>query len=393
MQSEKERILDMVENGTITAREAVELLRAIDGGGGNQESSRDSSYGRNEYREKRGKRGLFRPEDMIKRFSKDISENVSKDFSKNVSKDFNQLGDRMMTFMQSSVSKLKTMDFDSPFGEAIQFSHTFREENLAIDNIIADLANGQLEIFASQDETIRAECTVKAFRAESETQAREDFLDKFVFIADNQKLRIISDMKTTQVNIVLYVPAKTYDHITARLFNGGFTMKRIDAALVKVKTANGKIDLKNSNFDDAELETANGAIQVQEVTGKFLETETLNGRIYVDGDIQAVEAKSLNGNVVVTSRCKEARKVEAKTIAGNLEIYIPSHLPLRGEVSSNLGKMDVLLADVENTHEQGQFMQKSIRFSKDSGEAVAAPLLIHGETKTGTVLVRYLTIE
>ena len=55
--------------------------------------------------------------------------------------------------------------------------------------------------------------------------------------------------------------------------------------------------------------------------------------------------------------------------------------------------MDVLLADVENTHEQGQFMQKSIRFSKDSGEAVAAPLLIHGETKTGTVLVRYLTIE
>ena len=394
MQSEKERILDMVENGTITAREAVELLRAIDGGGGNSESSRESSsYGRNEYRDKRGKRGLFRPEDMIKRFSKDISKNVSRDFSKNVSKDFNQLSDRMMTFMQSSVGKLKTMDFDSPFGESIQFTHTFRQENLAIDNIIADLANGQLEIFQSQDDSIRAECTVKAFRAESEAQAREDFLDKFVFIADEQKLRIISDMKTTQVNVVLYVPAKTYEHITARLFNGGFSLKRIDAALIKVKTANGKIDLKNSNFDDAELETANGAIQVQEVTGKVLETETLNGRIYVDGDIQTTEAKSLNGNVVVTSRCKEARKVEAKTLAGNVEIYIPSHLSLRGEVSSNLGKMDVLLSDVEHTHEQGQFMQKSIRFSKESGEAVASPLLVHGETKTGTVLVRYLTVE
>lgn len=394
MQSEKERILDMVEKGTITAKEAVELLRAIDGGG---DSSRDSSYSRHDYREKREKRGFFRPEDMVKKFSKDFSrdfsKNVSKDFSKNVSKDINQLGDRMMQFMQNSVGKLKTMEFESPFGEAIHFSHTFTEENVDIDLIIADIANGQLEIFPSQDETLRAECSVKAYRSESEEQAKKDFHDKFVFIADNRKLRLISEQKTTQVNVVLYVPSQSYEQITARLFNGGFSIRRIDAALLKIKTANGKIEVRNGSFDDAELETANGAIQVQEVKGKVLETETLNGRIYVDGDIQTIETKSLNGNVVVTSRCKEARKVEAKTLAGNVELYIPSHLPLRGQVASNLGKMDVLLSDVDHTHEQGQFMQKTITFSKESGEAVAAPLLVTGETKTGSVLVRYLTIE
>ncbi|MGI2329399.1 DUF4097 family beta strand repeat-containing protein [Planococcus sp. YIM B11945] len=397
MQSEKERILDMVENGTISAREAVELLRAIDGG----DSQRDSSYGRNHRdrdrdrdRDRRGsKRGFFRPEDMIKKFTKDVSRDMSRDFSKNVSKDINQLGDRMMHFVQSSVGKLKTMEFDSPFGEAIQFEHTFTEENTNVSKIIADIANGQLEIFPSQDNMLRAHCTVKAYRSESEEQAKHDFFEKFIFIADDQKLRIISDLKTTQVNIVLYVPTATYDEMIVRLFNGGFSMKRIDSKLIKVKTANGKIDLKTLAFDDAELETANGAIQVMEVTGKVLEAETLNGRIYVDGDIQTIEAKSLNGNVVATSRCKEARKVEAKTLAGNVELYIPSHLPLKGEVSSNLGKLDVLLSDVDNTHEQGQFMQKTIRFSKESGQAVAAPLLVSGETKTGSVLVRYLTIE
>lgn len=393
MQNEKERILDMVENGTISAREAVELLRAIDGGGG--EPSRESSYGRDKYRDKResSRRGFFRPEDMIKKFSKDMSRDFKKDFSKNMSKDFNQLGDRMKDFVQTSVGKIKTMEFDSPFGEAVQFEHTFTEEFANINKIIADLANGQLEVFPSQDNTLRAECHVKAYRSESEEQAKRDFLDKFVFIADDQKLRIISDLKTTQVNIVLYVPAADYQEIIVRLFNGGFSMKRIDASLIKVKTANGKIDLKNVAFDDAELETANGAIQVIDVAGKVLESETLNGRIYVDGDVQTIVAKSLNGNVVATSRCKEARKVEAKTLAGNVELYIPSHLPLKGEVSSNLGKLDVLLSDVDNTHEQGQFMQKIVRFSKESGEAVAAPLLVYGETKTGTVLVRYLTIE
>lgn len=390
MQSEKERILDMVENGTISAREAVELLRAIDG---SSSSSNEPNYGRDNQKDKSGKRGFFRPEDIVKKVSKDFSKNISKNVSKNVSRDFNDLGTRMMDFMQSSVGKLKTMEFDSPFGEAIQFSHTFTDEMTDLNTIIADIANGQLEIFPSQDGLLRAECSVKAYRSESPAQAKVDFLDKFVFIADDRKLRIISDLKTTQVNVVLYVPEVSYEHITARLFNGGFTMKRIDAALIKVKTANGKIDLKHVEFDDAELETANGAIHVQETKGKVLEAETLNGRIYIDGDIQTIVSKSLNGNIVATTRCKEARKLETKTLAGNVELYIPSHLPLKGEVSSNLGKMDVLLSDIDSTHEQGQFLQKSIRFSKQGTEPAAAPLLVYGETKTGSVLLRYLTIE
>src|SRR5690606_13628727 len=290
MQSEKERILDMVENGTISAREAVELLKAIDGG---ETGNASKDYGRETYRSSRGKRGFFRPEDMFKKFSKDFS----KDFSKNMSKDFNELGDRMMQFMQTSADKLKTMEFDSPFGEAARFEHTFTEESAELHTIIADIANGQLEVFPSQDGSIRAECSVKAFRAESPEQAKQDFLEKFVYIADDRKLRIISDLKTTQVNIVLYVPAAAFEQIVVRLFNGGFTMKRIDSALIKVKTANGKIDLKTIQFEEAELETANGPIQMMEVKGREVEAETLNGRIYVDGDIEDIDAKSLNGNV------------------------------------------------------------------------------------------------
>lgn len=395
MQSEKERILDMVEKGTISAKEAVELLRAIDGGNGGSNSREDYSRydDRYDYGGKRKRGGMFRPEDMMKKWSKDMSRDFSKNVSKNLSKDLNQFGDRMMNFMQTSVGKLKTMEFESPFGEAHQFTHTYTQEEASLHDIVADIANGQLEVYPSQDGTLRAECSVKAYRSESEEEAKQEFLDKFIFIADDEKLRIISDMKMMQVNIVLYVPEGDYEQLTVRLFNGGFTLKRINVKRIRAKTANGKIDLKNMRFDDAELETANGAIQVQEVHGHALETETMNGRIYIDGDIQSAEAKSLNGNVVVTTRSKEARKVEGKTLAGNVELYIPGHLPLKGEVSSNFGKMDVLLSDVDHTHEQGQFMQKSIRFSKEGEVAAAAPLLVYGETKTGSVLVRYLTVE
>lgn len=391
MGDERQRVLDMVENGTITAQEAVDLLKAMED---RKEPAGDPFSGQGEYREKQGK-SKFSPDELIRKLAKDFSRDFSRDFSKDFKRDysseFNQFGDKMMRFMQDSLGKLKTVDLESPFGETYTFTQSFNETNAGIEEIIADISNGQLEIFPVSGDEVRAECTVRAYRAESEEQARQDFFDKFVFVADGTKVRIISDLKTTQVNVVLYVPEKAYEQITARLFNGGFVMKRIDAEKVRVKTANGKIELKSGRIDDMELETANGAIQVQEVTGQNLDAETLNGRIYVDGNLEAVEAKSLNGNVVITTRSDKARKLEGKTVAGNIELYIPRHLPLKGEVASNLGRMDVFLDDAERVREQEQFLQKSVKFTKNTEDSQEIPLLIYGETKTGSVLVRYFT--
>ncbi|WP_088006479.1 DUF4097 family beta strand repeat-containing protein [Indiicoccus explosivorum] len=394
MGDEKERILDMVEKGTITAQEAVELLKAMDS---KQDPPVMDAYGgRSEYRERQG-RSKFGPDDFVRKLAKDFSRDFSRDFSKefkrDYSKDFNQFGDKMMRFMQESFGKLKNMDFESPLGEAVTFTQTFSEENAEVEEIIVDISNGQLEVFPLPGNEVKAECVVKAYRAESEAQAKQDFFEKFVFVADGRKVRIISDLKTTQVNLVLYVPEKDYELLTARLFNGGFTMKRLNVGKLRVKTANGKIEVKDGTVQDAELETANGAIQVQEMAAGELEAETFNGRVYIDGDMESVEAKSLNGNVVVTTRSDKARKIEAKTVAGNVEIYVPKHLPLKGEVTSNLGRMDVYLEDAERVHETEQLLQKSIKFTKNTEADSEIPLLVFGETKTGSILVRYFTAE
>ena len=62
---------------------------------------------------------------------------------------------------------------------------------------------------------------------------------------------------------------------------------------VRVKTANGKIEVSELTFKEAEFETANGAIELYGVTGETLEAETLNGRVYIDGAVKEVEAQSL----------------------------------------------------------------------------------------------------
>ena len=229
---------------------------------------------------------------------------------------------------------------------------------------------------------------MKTFGNATEEAATNEFLEKILFVNDEGKLRIASDMKMTQVNLELFVPVRDYAKISVRLLNGSFKMKDANAQTVRAKTANGKIEVSGLTFKNAEFETANGAIGLTGLTGETLEAETLNGRVYIDGALKEVDAQSLNGHVVVTTTDVSAEKIDAKTMSGSVEIYIPSGVSLSGEISSNMGRLDLQLDDVNRTAEQEQILQRSIRFKKDVEDS-ASPLHIFGEARTGSVLVCY----
>ncbi len=384
MKQERKRILDLVERGSISTQEALVLLEALENGAVNPsgkqeevshaETTTDSTHTNTEQHTKK-------------------SNPQADDFMEDIKRDFTQFGDRFIQFMQSTVGKMKSFDFDMPFGEPVEFNHTFTKDATDFKDIAVDLANGKIEIYPSQDGQVRAECHVRVYRSQSEEVAKAEFLDKFIFVIDEQKLRILSDLKTTQVNVVLYVPKQVYTSISTRLFNGGFIGKHLEVGRLRIKTANGKVELKKNKIEDGEIQTANGIIHVEEVTGNKIDAETMNGRVYVDGHLKEIKGQSVNGHVIVTTRDKGARKIEGSAVAGTVEIYVPSTIPLQGEVSSNLGKMDVSLTDVTRINEQDHFLQKSIRFSKDIADSTATPLYIKGEAKTGSVLVRYITAE
>lgn len=386
MQQERKRILDLVERGSISAQEALVLLEALENG------VKKPSVPKQEATHEPGNT-THSTHSNTEEHTKKSTSSQADDFMEDIKRDFTQFGDRFMQFMQSAVGKMRSFDFDIPFGEAVEFHHTFTKDVTDFKDISVDLANGKIEIYPSQDGQIRAECHVRVFRSQSLEIAKDEFIEKFIFVIDQNKLRILSDLKTTQVNVVLYVPQKVYSTISTRLFNGGFTGKNLEVDRLKIKTANGKVELKNIRIEDGEIQTANGTIHVQEVTGNKIDAETLNGRVYIDGHLKEIEGQSVNGHVVVTTRDKKARKIEGSAVAGTVEIYVPSTIALQGEVSSNLGKMDVALPDVTRMNEQEHFLQKSIRFSKDIADSTAAPLYIKGEAKTGSVLVRYISAE
>lgn len=410
MQSKRKRILAMLENGSITTDEALTLLENLsnDTEGKKLEEVTEvpteeqsdqpvieqketvEQHPHIEQKDQQTEKETDKQAEKEKEQKTHKEEPPVDEFLEDLRRDFTHVGERFMQFMQTAVQKVKKFDFDSPFGQSVTFSKTVTKQAKEIEKLeelIIDVDHGKVSIYCTDTDEARAEFAVKSFNHDSEEKAKEEFEQKVLFVIDERKLRIASDMKMTQVNIDLYLPKKSYEKISARLLNGSFKLRNIEVQDVRVKVANGKVDVSQLECKEAEFETANGSIRLNDVKAEQVQAETLNGRVYIDGYLKEIEAQSLNGHVVVTTKEPEAEKIEAKTVSGSVEIYIPPTATLSGEIVSNIGRLDLQLADVDRTAEQEQLLQRTIRFKKEVESE--STLHVFGEAKTGSVLVCY----
>lgn len=391
MQNERQRILELVEKGTISAQEAITLLEALEQTGKSTQNVMDDvskesqsfSSDKESLFEEKSKDGDKKKEDFMKHFQDEMQ-----DFRK----DLTQIGSLFMDMMNTAVKKVKEFDVASPFGDKFEFTHTEEVAAANVESIIAELPNGNFSLESSEGDTIQVICKVKApLMNDSEEETRNLFLEQFVVKEDEHSLRILSQLKLVQVNAKVLVPKDKLEKLSVRLMNGSVSLQDTDVEELKVKTLNGAIKGTKFSFGKAEVDSSNGSIELTKVRGKDLEAETLNGRVYLDGALDEVEAKSVNGHVVVTTCSTNSSKIKAQTVAGAVELYVPRTISLSGKVVTNFGKVDVGIHDVSKMESQDQFLSKVVRFDKEVEHANR--LFIEGESKTGAVLIRYTTTD
>ncbi|MBM7607946.1 DUF4097 and DUF4098 domain-containing protein YvlB [Lysinibacillus composti] len=409
MENERKRILQLVQNGTISADEAIVLLEALSKQNEStqlpanppvvsQESQpvkedvstqSHSSQEHHEYSETKNEQTKSKSSGFEDLFGNIFNNKESANqFVNELKQDLSQFSSRMMDVMNSTFSKVKDFDLEFPFGNKVEFDKTYSFDAAEIKGIELDIPNGRVDVVKAEDERFLIEAQIKTSAAnQDEDLSKERFVQDFVTFI-NGKLTISTTTKMSQVNLRLVVPKQQYDVVLLRLLNGGVTIQNLDAKLLKVKTYNGAIKIDESTFQNADIQSGNGSIELRHVKGEDLEAETVNGRIYIDGDIQEVEAESVNGAVIVTTTSSSARKLKARTVAGAVEMYIPKTLSLNGQVSTNFGKTDVGLADIEKRSEEDQFLQKTLRFDKILENQPV--LKLSGETRSGSIIVRYL---
>ncbi|WHT49449.1 DUF4097 family beta strand repeat-containing protein [Sporosarcina thermotolerans] len=254
MQNERKRILTMLENGTISMDEALTLLEAM------EKTAKDNYNQADEvvFNENKSDQGNDQS------YSKNRKDPSMDEFIEDIKKDFVTVGDRFMQFMQTAVDKMKGFDFDKPFGGSTTFHHSIVKEADDLEEILIDVDNGNISVHATDATEIKADFVVKAYGGKSEEDSRKEFLDKLIFLVDEGKLRLLSDLKLIQVNVDLFIPKQDYKKISARLLNGHFSMNDITVDRFYTKTANGKVDLERIDFKEAEIEAGNGSIRLNE---------------------------------------------------------------------------------------------------------------------------------
>lgn len=404
MQNERKRILNMLENGTISTDEALTLLEALSEKDSAkkpagfsidmdpahtqetaQEKPQEHKTSEEPYTEP-GKEQSSKEKGSSSKYG--WSGTSADEFMEDIRKDLTNVGDQFMQFMQSAVQKVKQFDVENPFGASTTFEHKAQKDGKELDELIVDIDNGKLSIVPGEGDEITAVFSVKTFTSSSEEDAKREFLEKLIFVADDQSLRISCNSKTIQVNTVLTVPKKTYRKISVRLLNGGFDMRNLEADVLRVKTGNGKVNVSYVKTVDVDIETLNGEIRLLSLESQQLETQTLNGLIYIDGKVKDTQARTLNGSISVTTTHEIPEKIDVKSVGGNIELYVPSALSLVGSITSTIGSLNLKLPDTENTSTQDQLLHRSMNFKKDVQDTPST-LHLFAESKTGSVMVCY----
>lgn len=318
-------------------------------------------------------------------FGKAFNNKKMEQMFNDIREDVTEFSDRMMTFMNTTLSRVKSGEM--PFGEKSEFEKTYAFPADDVKAFEIDIANGKVDFVQSEDGQVTVKAFVKMPLGKTDAEeAQSQFLESFVELKDG-KIDINSPLKFSSVDLTISAPEKKYDVLIAKLLTGGVTLKNANAKLIKAKTYNGSVEYSGGKFEHADLQTVNGSIEVRFVEGEDLEATTANGRVYIDGKIKEVDAESVNGHVIITTSSRKARKVKATTLAGAVELYIPKTASLEGMAASNFGKVDVQLADAKAKSVDDQFLRKTIQFNKIVEDSTL--LKVKGESRTGAVIVRY----
>ena len=399
--NERKRILTLVENGTITAEEAIVLLEKL---GKTEppvnsnsielpqqvkptqfEETNDTTSSSTNFEEKKKSTTGF--EDIFgKAFNSKEANGKVDDIVNELKKDLTEFGARMSTILNTTFSKVKGFESDVPFGEKCEFKHSYAFNAEEVKGLDIDIPNGKIEVYKTSEPVVIMDVTVKTTLLESEEKTKEQFLENFTKLHDG-KLIIQTVSKFSQVQLKLGLPEKMFDILFIRSLNSKVEMDSLRAKILKVNLVNGSMNIRHAEFDHADLKTKNGSIETRFIQGEDLETETVNGRIYIEGNLKEVEAESVNGHIAVTMTSEKARKVKATTLAGSVELYVPSTVGLDGKLLTNFGKIGLGLQDISNKSIDDAMLQKTTYFDKVVEDANV--LKIVAESRTGTVLVRY----
>ncbi len=309
--SEKNKILELLEKGVITAAEAKDLLEAVD------------------YKIPK-KKGMSFSFDVDK--AKEGIQNMGRSVGEFVSSTFSDLFDRDFRFrMKGDFNRFKRI-YEKEIGEDEVYRLDIENENG-----LTKIARGDVEKLTVST-TVYYKNMLLDDSAQFFTIEEVDDLIRYR-VADGKK-------KDFYLEIEILLPEKMPAEVRLVTTNAPIFAKNLEIPKLTLWTANGRIEAKEITTDDAKFETANASISLERIAGGSVHALSSNGRIEAEElTLADFGARTSNGKIVADKMTVE--RLSLATTNGPVELtdLMTEKLESVDLLSSN-GKIDIMLGDL-----------------------------------------------
>ncbi|WP_160112486.1 DUF4097 family beta strand repeat-containing protein [Salicibibacter kimchii] len=390
MQEERRMILQMVEDGKISPEDGTKLIKALSSG---KEKETTTSSATSRKSKDENKTETTDRTDLSTRIDWDQSNRHHDEYWRRHREEQGDKGSplsegaRWFTeFVDSAVHKIKELDLDFNFGSAQEINHIFQHTSMKERMFELSLENGSIDLQPWDEVDGKIACSAKVYKAENEEDARRIFLEETVFETVDDELHFYTKSKKIKLQATVYVPRERFEKLSLYTFNGHLQGNGLNSITLSAKAVNGSINMEGVHADMLEVETVNGPIDIDGASSERADLRTVHGSIDINGDIEDLDAESVNGSVNCHFHRKEGGHVSLTATTGSVFLAVPEEIRTEGTLKTNVGNYHWKLPNVEVLDEKRDFIQKTLTLVSNPDEP--SVLRVDAGTKTGSISVK-----
>jgi DUF4097 and DUF4098 domain-containing protein YvlB len=352
---ERKMILQMIEEGKITAEEGLALLEAL------EKTYQPASNGSSTNQQKEQREQFNKLKDDLQ----DATERIIGSANKGATK--------LVDLFGKAVQKLQNIDvdfdFDFSFG-GVKVKEAFEITSFEAKDLYFSTSNGSIRCRSWEKEYAQIDVTAQVNKVRDEEEAKEKLLKNIEQRRGNEQYSFfLKDKKGMRVALEIYLPIKVYEALRLETNNGSVRIQDLEIEKLVIETTNGSIRIHDIQGEHVEGKTSNGRIQFQDVDVQKSELKTSNGSIHALGRLQTLLCETTNGSIRIEQEQAQQSDIAATTSNGSVRVIYPQEISgVYGELKTKHGKLQCSLPHTKVLENIEQVNQKSFTFEQGEGK-------------------------
>ncbi|MGY3750492.1 daptomycin-sensing surface protein LiaX [Vagococcus acidifermentans] len=327
---------------------------------------------------------------------------IPEDWKETANETFSQVGEKMSeagnqlgSFLKKTIDAVTTTVNDNvdwkdvnikvPGVASQSFSHEFVYPDNSATIVDIKVANGEVKLKQWDRPDVKVEAAIKLYGKMDAATPFEAFLERSDLDVTDEKISFQIPNKRVKADLVFYLPARVYDHVSIKLLNGAVKITEFDVKDIFTKSTNGDMTFDKLSATMLEVEGVNGTVKVKDSHVIDLLGESVNGEFVIQSDVENMSISLINGDIKVTAHKANLAKLNATTVNGQIKVALPADASFDVTAKTNLGSVKNRFSHAETVKEKKSRNSHMIQMRRSAGEQTAYLIL---NTTTGNVYLK-----